>query len=110
MSEEKLDESAENKVVLSSDDVKNVNEYFKHFNIPMPDHLKDGLKKFDGEPTIENQKFLKLQICRVLLESPHESFQDGMFDTVKETASKAKYDLQFEFDVKDELSRDEEAK
>ncbi len=104
MSEEKLDQSVEEKVVLSSEDIKNVNEYFKHFSIPMPNYLEESLNKFNESQTLENQKFLKLQICKVLIESQHESFRDQMFDTVKETANKARYDLQFEFDVKDELT------
>ena len=109
MSEEEnnIGQSSEEKVVLSSEDIKNVREYFKHFDIPLPNHLDESLDKFENSQTLENQKFLKLQMCKVLIESPHESFKDGMFDTVKETAGKARYDLQFEFDVKDELTHSE---
>lgn len=100
----------EKKVVISQDDTKNVVEYFSHFNIQMPDYLKTAADQFDAEPTFANQQLFKLNLCKAMLESQHESFKDEMFDTVKENASKAMYDLQFDYDLRDELGVEKKTK
>jgi len=94
-----------NKVTIGVEDVKSIREYFKHFEINLPSSLAKALDVFekDGSQTIENQNFLKLQLCKTMLKSDHETFKDQMFDVVKETANEAVYNLQFDFDVKDEL-------
>ena len=96
----------EEEVVISEEDIKNVNDYFEHFSIDMPTKLAESLKRFKANPTLKNQKYFKLQMCNTIKGSKHESFQDEMFAPVKVTAEKARYELQFEFDVDDELGVD----
>ena len=102
------DATQEEKVAISSEDVKNIRDYFKHFDITLPDYLEQALVQFDGDQSMINQKFLKMKLCAAILESKHESFQNKMFDQVKDTSKQALYDLQYEFDVNDVLGQDKE--
>ena len=74
------DITQEEKIAISSEDVKNIRDYFKRFDITLPDYLEQALVKFDADQSITNQKYLKLQLCTAILESKHESFQDKMFE------------------------------
>lgn len=102
-----MSESEEqNKVTCSAEDAENVRLYSKHFNVDLTPELTAALDVFEKEPTFENQKEFKLQISKWLLESPHESFNDSLWDAPKKAATDAVFDLQFDKDVKEVLTED----
>lgn len=96
----------QNKVTCSAEDAENVRQYSKHFGVDLTPDLIAALDVFEKEPTYDNQKEFKLQISKWLLESNHGSFKDSLWDTPKKAATDAVYDLQFDKDVKEELSDD----
>lgn len=102
------DNEEQNKVTCSAEDAENVRQYSKHFNVDLTPELESALNVFEKDPTFENQKEFKLQISKWLLESPHESFKDALWDAPKKAATDAVFDLQFDKDVKEELSEPSE--
>lgn len=98
------DAEEQNKVTCSGEDSENVRQYSKHFNVPLTKELEDALAAFEKDPTFENQKEFKLQISKWLLDCPHESFKDSLWDAPKKAAEDAVFDLQFDKDVKEHLT------
>jgi hypothetical protein len=108
MSEENKNLQQEEKLVLSADDIKNTQDYFEHFKIPITDDLIAACEAFKKEQTLANQKAFKLALCQCIRTSKHESFTDKMFNEVKKTAAKAEYNLQFDKDLYKEIGRNED--
>lgn len=108
MSESNKTDDVVNKVTISSDDCDNVNKYCGHFGVPSSPELEAALEKFKKENTYENQLDVKLEICKWILTCEHESFQDSLWDAPKKAAEEVVFDLQFDKDLKEELSKDKE--
>jgi len=101
-------EEVKNQIVISVDDCRNVREYGKHFGVPIPEELEEALEKFINEQTFENQQDVKLEMCKWMLNSEHESFQDELWSEPKELAKEATFNLQFDKDVQDTLDQSKE--
>lgn len=101
------DAEEQNKVTCSAEDAENVRQYSKHFNVPLTPELENALDQFEKEPTFKNQKEFKLQISKWMLECSHESFKDSLWDAPKKAAADAVFDLQFDKDVKEVLTTEE---
>jgi len=98
-----------NQVVISVEDCKNVREYGKHFGVDISDALNKALDAFIADQTFENQNAVKLQMCKWMLTNPHPSFKDKLWEEPQKLAEEATFNLQFDEDVKEALTRDEEA-
>lgn len=100
-----MSESEEqNKVTCTAEDSENVREYSKHFKVDLTPELKVALDSFEKDPTYENQMEFKLQISKWMLDTPHESFKDDLWNAPKKAAQDAVFDLQFDKDVKEVLT------
>ena len=109
MSEDKnLTDEVQNKVTISADDCSNVRKYCSHFGVPSTPELEEALDKFSNDPSYENQLEIKLEICKWMLSCKHESFEDSLWEAPKKAAEEVVFDLQFDKDLKDELSKDNE--
>lgn len=104
MSDTKQTGEVERKVLISNEDIENVRNYGTHFGVDLNADLEASMKAFEANPTFENQQEFKLQICRWLTECPHESFKDKLWEHPKSAASDALFDLQFDKDLKEELT------
>ena len=98
-------EEVKNQIVISADDCQNVREYGKHFGVPIPQALEDALDAFVEAQTFENQQSVKLEMCKWMLTSEHESFQDKLWEEPKQLAEEATFNLQFDKDVQDALDQ-----
>lgn len=107
MSEENLTDEVQNKVTLSNEDCANIRKYCGHFGVPCSEGLESAIEKFCDENSFENQQEVKLELCKWMLESQHESFKDSLWDAPKEAAQEVVFDLQFDKDVKETLATDE---
>lgn len=107
MSEENKTDDVQNKVTISGDDCANVRKYCGHFGVPSTPDLEAALDKFSNDPTYENQLEVKLEICKWMLGCDHESFKDSLWDAPKKAAEEVVYDLQFDKDLKEELSKED---
>jgi hypothetical protein len=105
---DKMTDEVENKVTISSEDCNNVKKYCSHFGVPNTPELEAALDKFSGDPSYENQLDVKLEICKWILGCDHESFKDSLWDAPKKAAEEVVFDLQFDKDLKEELTKTEE--
>ncbi len=96
-----------NKITCSEEDSENIRQYGKHFGVDLTPDLEQACESFSKDPTFENQLELKLQVSKWLLESKHESFKDSLWDAPKKAATDAVFNLQFDKDVKTELTETE---
>ena len=108
MGDQNTTDEVQNKVAISPDDCQNVRKYCSHFGVPSTDDLETALNLFEKDPTYENQMEVKLQICKWILDSKHESFKDSLWDAPKKAAEEVVFDLQFDKDLKEELTVDDE--
>ena len=102
MSDHKYNE-IQTEVVINADDCENVRKYCQNFQIDIPAELEDALTAFENEKSFENQQNVKLELCKWMLTSTHETYQDEMWDTPKKSAEKILYNLQFDKDLNDTL-------
>lgn len=107
-----LDQSPEERrVVVNQEDVKNIEDFFNHFRIPIPDFLKTQLDKFKNSPesyTYDDQCLLKTELARAIASSDHELFKDELFTNVLNNCSKEWYDAQFNRDLEEALSDEDQ--
>lgn len=97
-------DEVKNKVTISNEDCANVIKYATHFNVPLTPELEAALNKFNADNSFENQLEIKLEMCKWMLSSNHESFQDSLWDAPKKAAESVVFNLQFDKDVKDVLT------
>ena len=96
-----------NKVVISSEDIKNIEEFFNHFRIPIPTYLQEQLNTYKTAPdeyTLDNQKTLKSELAHAIVSSDHELLKDGVFDNIISNCDKEWFETQFNRDLENELS------
>lgn len=98
----------ERKVPVNEEDCDNVRNYAINFGVPLSPELEAAMKKFEENQTYENHNEFKLEVCKWLMSSEHESFQDPLWDHPKEAAKDITFDLQFDKDLEAELSDDNE--
>jgi hypothetical protein len=100
-------DDVKNKVTISNEDCANVLKYASHFNVPLTPGLEAALQKFSSDNTFDNQLGVKLEMCKWMLSSSHESFADSLWDAPKKAAESVVFDLQFDNDLKEELTKDD---
>ena len=98
----------EKKVAISNEDIENVRNYGLHFGIDLTPELEESMKNFEKNPTYENQMDFKLEICKWMTSSTHESFKDKLREHPKTAAEDAMFNLQFDKDLKEELTKPSE--
>lgn len=102
-----LGEVVEQKMYLSGEDVKNIRDFYDHFEIPMPDHLKTALANFESDQSYANQEALKLATCLAINESTHEVFTDEMFANIRADTASIAFDMSFEQGMQDILTKED---
>ena len=107
MSEVNENGEIERKVPVSEEDCENVRNYSVNFGVEISQELQAAMDKFEADQTYENHIEFKLEICKWLIQSGHESFEDSLWDHPKEAAQDIVFDLQFDKDVQEELGGDD---
>lgn len=96
----------EEKIVVSPEDCNAALDFWKHFNIPVPQDLQDAIDSFAKDQTFENQQKVKLAVCQAINTSTHEAFQDEMFAKISEECGAISYDMLFDRNLEETLSVD----
>jgi hypothetical protein len=99
-----------NKVVINEEDIKNIEDFFNHFRIDIPDFLKSELDTYRSSPDtygIDNQEKLKAELAHAIVASDHELFKDKLFENVVKNCTKCWFDTQFDRDLESGLSDNE---
>lgn len=96
-------------VCIDNEDVKNIIDFFRHFEIKMPDDLTEALKAFE-EAQVRNapdgelcllQNTLRTALCRCIVERNADAFKNEIFNEVVENCKKVIFIDSFENQVKD---------
>jgi len=101
----------ENATLVSGEDIKNIEEFFSHFRIPVPDYLQEQLEVFKADPntyTMDKQKMLKSELAHAIVSSDHELMNDGVFANICQKCDKEWFETQFDRDLEDGLSETKE--
>lgn len=94
------------KVVITNEDVKNTEEFFNHFKMPMPADVAASLNKFKADPkafTFEDQRALRGHLAHAVITIDHPLVKDDVFKNIRAKCEKAWFDFQFEKDLEKEL-------
>lgn len=111
MSEQKPDGQLAEKdttVVITPEDCNAALDFWRHFNIPIPQALQDAFESFSQDPSFPNQEKVKLEVCRAISETDHEAFKDEMFVKIVEECAGVTFDMQFDKDLEKTLSTEKE--
>ena len=99
-------------VVLTKDDIDNVETFFNHFGMPIPEYLKKMIKVFRDKdnPTLEDQKEFKAAISHATLTSEHDIMKNDVWTGVLVNCDEAYYNAQFDKELNEVLSEEGEKK
>jgi uncharacterized protein (DUF1786 family) len=102
----------EESVVLTQEDMRNVREFFNHFNIDMPEYLDKTILSVEkeNEITLQSQKNFKTSLVRAISESNHELFKDSLFEEIVPECEKEWYEAQFSQDFEAAMSSQDQKK
>lgn len=95
------------KIVISAEDIKNIEEFFNHFRIEIPDFLQKQLDVFNNNPnayTLDDQKLLRAELAHAIVSSDHELMKDGVFSNIVANCDKEWFDTQFNRDFESDLT------
>lgn len=106
-------EENKDKIVISEDDISNVEQFFSHFDIAMPERLEKELKVFKQKGkkyAIEDQHNLKIALVKAVIDVEHDLLKDEIFDSVKSSCQETWYNAQFDNLMEEALSGEIENK
>lgn len=109
MTEIKRHSEQDRQVVLTHDDIKNIREFYTHFQIPLTDELTKALEHWEKTPieqiTFEDQKRLRAYLAHAISTSEHQLIKDQVFSNIVTLCSKAWYEEQFDLDLEEVLTK-----
>jgi predicted methyltransferase len=98
------------KVVVGAEDIKNIEEFFSHFRMPMPEALQAQINVFKKDPTaytLDQQKLLRVEVAHAIVSSDHELMKDGVFDNITNNCDKEWFESQFQKDMEEVFSKED---
>ncbi len=98
-------------VVLTSEDMKNVKDFFDHFKIETPVAIATMMTRFNADPksiSFHEQKVFRAHIAHALSTVNHPLVKDKAFANIRIKCDKVWYDAQFDTDVEDLFSQPRE--
>jgi hypothetical protein len=111
MSEQKTDgqlAEVDTTVVISPEDCNAALDFWRHFNIPIPQDLQTAFDEFSKDPSFVNQNKVKLQVTKAIAETDHAAFKDEMFTKIVEECAAVSFEMQFDKDIETTLSVEKE--
>jgi hypothetical protein len=93
-------------VVLTPEDVKNVEDFFTHFKLQPPELMRIMLEKFRKDPkavTFDDQKLFRAAIAMSMTSIDHPLVKDQAFVSIRTKCDKAYFDAQFDMDIEKAL-------
>lgn len=96
----------DNKVVISPKDCQSALDFWKHFNIPVPNELQRAIQNFNIDPSFQNQERVKYEVCRAISTSDHAAFKDDYFVKIVEECAAVTYSMSFDKELEETLTED----
>lgn len=91
-------------IMLNVDDIRNLREFFQHFQVTIHPDLEDALTVWENKKekvTLEDQENLRIGLCKTMVSSDHKMFKDELFAPILASSEK----LVFESTFKEELEK-----
>jgi hypothetical protein len=96
----------EEKMVVTKDDLKTIDDFFKYFKIKKPKALKKAMKDFSKNQSLQTQVQLVIALNEAITVDHPLTQLDEIFKPVVEEASKTLFELSFNKDVDDTFTKD----
>jgi hypothetical protein len=100
------------KVVINDEDLKHIEDFFNHFEIPMHDRLKARIQEFRDDPagyTVLQQKRLRQEMSHAIVNTDHPLLQDELFSYLRANCAHDDYHAQFDRDIEEALTDEKES-
>ena len=102
--------SEKEKVVVTKDDIDNIENFFNHFNIPIPDQLSRQIavwrqKSYSG--SFLDQEELKAAVSHAMITTEHEIIQNDVWKGVLKNCDETYFKHQFDKDLEEVLTEKE---
>lgn len=109
MSETPYGEDAKKEVILDSKDAEIVEKFFQHFNLSIPEHLREAIDAFNKDANIDTQEKFKLALTSSVKMLKDDFVKiDEIFEPVVMACDETSYNLQFDKDFHKVLSEESE--
>lgn len=89
-------------VVLTVEDIKNVEDFFTHFKLKSSDLINEIVAKMKADPksiTFEDQKYFRAAIAHAMNTIDHPLVKDQAFASIRAKCEKVWFDAQFDMDI-----------
>jgi hypothetical protein len=96
-----------NKVAITPEDCSGAADFWTHFEVPMPQELRNAFAEFAKDPSFKNQCAVKLQVCKAIGYTEHEAFTDEMFKEIVEECRSVTYDMGFDQSLENTLTTED---
>lgn len=96
-------------LVMSKDDLDNIENFFSHFEMEMPKDLRNQLDAWKHDPdnfTVEKEKALTNAVAEALVKSKHKIFEADVWKGILSNASETYYNAQFDKDLEEVLTEE----
>lgn len=93
-------------VVITPEDLKNVEDFFTHFKLTPPPLMRQMLDKMKADPkaiTFEDQKLFRAALAMSMNTIDHPLVKDQAFANIRTKCEKAWFDAQFDLDIEQVL-------
>jgi len=112
-----MSENSENKnisevvqtVAITAEDCAAALDFWRHFNIPIPDPMQQAFDAFMKDPTYENQLRVKKEVTKEICTSQHEAFKDEMFVKIANECQDVTYEMAFDEQLEEVLTVDKKS-
>lgn len=103
-----LDE--EEKVVLSKDDMSNIEGFYKHFEEKMPDYMAKEIEFFKANEdtfTIADQKRFRAAVAKAMMEFKHKIMENPVWQGIYGNCDEEQFNAQFDEDLENALREED---
>ena len=98
------------KVVLTTEDMNNIEGFYKHFNADIPAPIMDLMVKFQKDPTtltFEDQTRMRAYIAQSIITLDIPILKDKAFDVIRSKCEEVWFTSKFDEDLTDLFSSSE---
>lgn len=106
-----MTELEENKApITSKDDIDNIEHFFNHFEVKMPEYLQQQIKVWKDDPdnyTTRDEEELRAAVSHALLTTKHKILKADVWKGILINADETYYNAQFDKDLEAALTEEE---
>ena len=96
----------EKKIIVTAEDITNIRNFYTQFEIPISEDLEQAIRAFTGDGSFENQAAIRLALCKSIIGTKHEAFEDAMMKEARAEAEAIAYKAEFDKELEETLTVD----